>query len=317
MELTKPVQGVYLSETIDLKTYYAAAFAPFADTLRLLDPAEIADPNEIDFALCWEPADDAFASYPGLRLISSIAAGVDTILRCSSLPDHVPVMRIRDPQQARDMAAFAIRYVVDAHRDMARYAKQQEEQTWQRNAYGPTSKFRISILGYGLMGKAVSDGLSRLGYDVVAFARNPREESSQIEVFSAADGKLAAVSGADLVINHLPATADTVGLLDMSVFAAMAGGATLVNLGRGQHLVEDDLLRALDSGQLHHAALDVAAVEPIPTGHAFWTHPRISITPHIAAESIKDNVARLVSEDIRRVWAGQSPVGLIDRARAY
>ena len=313
----KPVQGVYLSETIDLKSYYSSAFAPFSDTVMLRNPAEIDHPHGIEFALCWEPADDAFDAYPSLRLISSIAAGVDTILRCSSLPDDIPVMRVRDPQQAKDMAAFALRYVVGEHRDMARYVRQQSAQVWQRNPYPPTSEFRISVLGFGLMGQAVSQALSRLGYRVVAFAKNPRKVSENIEILSRSDGKLAAVRDANIVINLLPGTPDTVGLLDRSLFSAMARGAILINLGRGQHLVESDLLDALESGQLQRAALDVVDAEPLPKGHVFWTHPAISVTPHIAAESRKSNVARLVSDDVRRVWVGEPPAGLIDRFHGY
>lgn len=313
----QPVQGVYLSESIDLQSYYGSAFGPFGDAVVLRAPAEITDPERIEFALCWEPADKAFDAYPSLRLISSIAAGVHTILRCSSLPADVPVIRVRDPQQAKDMAAFALRYVVGQHRDMARYVRQQTAEIWQRNPYPPTTEFRVTVLGFGLMGQAVSDVLSRLGYSVTAFAKSPRKGPGTVKVLSADDGKLAAVRGAHVVINLLPATAETVGMLDRSLFNAMARGGMLINLGRGQHLVENDLIEALDAGQLRRAALDVAAAEPLPKGHIFWTHPAISFTPHIAAESRKDTVARLVTEDLRRVWAGEKPIGLIDRARAY
>ncbi len=313
----KPVQGVYLSESIDLKSYYGSAFAPFDDTVVLRNPAEIEAPESVEFALCWEPADKAFDDYPSLRLISSIAAGVHHILHCSSLPADVPVTRVRDPQQAKDMAAFALRYVVGEHRDMARYARQQSGEIWQRNPYPPTTEYRISVLGFGLMGQAVSDALSRLGYCVTAFAKSPREGSGNVRILSEQDGKQAAVRDAQIVINLLPATAETVGFLDRSLFNAMARGGMLINLGRGQQLVEEHLLEALDTGQLRHAALDVAATEPLPKGHAFWTHPAISVTPHIAVESRKGTVARLITEDLRHVWAGETPVGLIDRARAY
>lgn len=311
------IQGVYLSESIDLKSYYASAFLPYLDTVELHNPDEVCDPNAIEFALCWEPADDAFARYPSLRLISSIAAGVDTILPCSSLPAEVPVTRVRDPQQASDMAAFAVHHVVGEHRGMARYGRQQTARIWQRNPYNPTPEFRISVLGHGLMGRAVADALSGLGYDVVAFAKNPRPESGSIRVYSQDEGKLTAVRDAHILINLLPGTPETTGLLDRSVFSAMARGGMLINLGRGRHLVEKDLIEALDSGQLHHAAIDVVLAEPLSRDHVFWTHPKISLTPHIAAESRKAHVARLVCDDIRSLLEGKSPIGLIDRSRAY
>lgn len=313
----KLIQGVYLSNKIDLKTYYSAAFAPHARLLELRNPDDIDDPGAVEFALCWEPADDAFDPFAKLRLISSIGAGVDNILHCPSLPPDVPIIRVRDPQQARDMAAFALRYVVDEHRGMARYAGQQSARIWQRNPYCPTPEFRICVLGFGLMGQAVAEALSRLGYGVFAYSKNAKDGSGDIGMFSAEGGKLAAVRDADIVINLLPATPDTVNILDRSVFSAMARGAMLINLGRGDQLVDDDLLEALESGQLRRAALDVSHAEPLPDGHPFWTHPAISVTPHIAAEARKENVARLICEDVQRVWQGEAPVGLIDRTRAY
>ncbi|MEM9682677.1 MAG: NAD(P)-dependent oxidoreductase [Pseudomonadota bacterium] len=313
----KTVQGVYLSESIDLKSYYAEAFNPFEDVVLLHDPSEIEDADSIEFALCWEPADDAFRTFPALKLISSIAAGVHNILRCSSLPTGVAVTRVRDPQQAKDMAAFALRHVVDAHRHMAEIAQQETVRIWNRVPYTSTPDFRIAVLGYGLMGHAAADALSQLGYDVVAYAKHPRTPAGSIRLFSETDGILAAVRDANVVIDLMPATADTDGVLDGKLFSALADGAVLIQLGRGQHLVEDDLLAALQSGKIGHAALDVFSAEPLPNDHVFWSHPKITVTPHIAAESSKDSVARLVVEDIRSVWNGTRPVGLIDRSRGY
>ncbi|MCG8545785.1 MAG: NAD(P)-binding domain-containing protein [Alphaproteobacteria bacterium] len=313
----KTVQGVYLSETIDLKSYYSEAFEPFKDVVSLHSPSEVEDANSIEFALCWEPADDAFNAFPALKLISSIAAGVHNILRCSSLPQGVPITRVRDPQQAKDMAAFAVRHVVDAHRHMAEIARQETARIWNRIPYGSTQNFRVAVLGYGLMGHAASDALSHLGYDVVAYAKHPRTPAGPIRLFSEKDGILAAVHDANVVIDLMPATDDTTGILDETLFSTLAEGAALIQLGRGQHLVEDDLLAALQSGQIRHAALDVFSTEPLPNDHVFWSHPKITVTPHIVAESSKDSVARLVVDDIRSVWSGMQPARIIDRSRGY
>ncbi|MEM7123239.1 MAG: NAD(P)-dependent oxidoreductase [Pseudomonadota bacterium] len=313
----KPIKGVYLSDTLDLNAYYSDAFAPYDGDVLMHDPSEIEATGDIEFALCWEPADDAFNAYPALKLVSSIAAGVHNILRCSSLPETVLVTRVRDPQQARDMAAFAVRQVVDVHRRMAELTQQEAARVWKRMPYASTQSYRIAVLGYGLMGHAVSDTLSNLGYHVVAYAKNTRSPTGSVRVFSEREGVLVAVRDANVVIDLMPATDDTNGLLNATLFSALADSATLIQLGRGPHLVEDDLLAALESGKIGHAALDVFATEPLPKDHIFWSHPKISVTPHIAAESRKDNVARLVVDDIRSVWSGAHPVGLIDRSRGY
>ena len=204
--------------------------------------------------------------------------------------------------------------MVDAHRHMAEIARQETARIWNRVPYASTQSFRIAVLGYGLMGHAAADALSQLGYDVIAYAKHPRTPAGPIRLFSEKDGILAAVRDAKVVIDLMPATKDTDGVLDGTLFSALADGATLIQLGRGQHLVEDDLLAALQSGQIRHAALDVFSTETLPNDHVFWSHPKITVTPHIAAESSKDSVARLVADDIRSVWRGTQPAGLIDRA---
>lgn len=312
------IKGVYLSEACNLEDYYSSWFAKYADRVEMALPPDVADPSSIEFALAWCPAADAFEPYRNLRLVSSIAAGVDNILKCPSLPADAAVIRLRDPDQAKDMAAFALWQVVGAHRNMRRFQDQQKNREWIRRDYVPASEFRVTILGFGMMGSALAESLVNLGYSVTVLARTARDDTlPQIRLVTEAEGKIEAVRNADCVVNLLPATGDTENILDASVFDAMAQGATLVNLGRGNHLVEDDLFAALDAGKLSAAALDVARQEPLPEDHPFWSHPAIALTPHIAAETGPATVVRLIMDDLDRFFGGETPLGLVDKSRAY
>lgn len=314
----KALKGVYLSDALDLAGLYARAFEPYSETLTLALPEAVADPEAITFALAWKPAPEAFAPYPNLRLVSSIAAGVDNILSCPSLPPNAQVMRLRDPDQAKEMSGFALWHIIGWHREMARYGDQQRAGIWRRNPYHLASDIRVAILGFGLMGETLANSLLALDYQVIVYAKRPREGlPDNLTIVCEADGKLAAAGGADIVVNLLPATPETMGVLDAELISVMAAGGLLINLGRGNHLVEEDLLAALDEKHLSHAALDVTAEEPLPPTHPFWTHPAITLTPHIAAETPPERLTRLVAREVERARCGKPPLGLVDRVQSY
>lgn len=312
------MKGVFLSGTLDLAAYYAEAFVPYSETVQLLEPGAVSDPEAIEFALCWCPEDQAFTPYPNLRLVSSIAAGVDNILACPSLPSDITLLRIRDDEQAKHMTGFALWHVIGAHREMGAYRQQQEQKIWQKVPYKRAEEISVAILGFGLMGSMLAEALVALGYRVTVLAKRARADiPAGVRLVTEAQGKEAAVKRAEIVVNLLPATADTQGILDAGLMHAMAPGGTLINLGRGNHLVEADLLAMLETGHLAGAALDVTAIEPLPEDHIFWRHPKIALTPHVAAETTATTLAKLVSEDIARFQAGTALRGLVDQSRAY
>ncbi|GGB55903.1 glyoxylate/hydroxypyruvate reductase A [Tistrella bauzanensis] len=313
---------VCLSTMLDLKAIFGGGFARHAPQVDLLEPEEaLAAPETVDFALAWKPAPDAFRPFPNLAFVSSIAAGVDNILACPSLPPGLPVLRVRDDDQARMMAGFAAWHVLWHHRGMATYIAQQRVALWRRvMEKRPAGDVRVAVLGFGHMGRVTAGVLAGLGYDVRALARrapDPALVPDGVTIVSGPDGTARIAARADMLINLLPLTDDTRGILSGALFDRMPMGSVLIQLGRGEHLVEDDLTAALDSGRIAAASLDVFAVEPLPPEHRFWHDPRILITPHEASEPNRDALARHIAAATDRLEAGELIPTMVDRQAGY
>ncbi|WP_231889289.1 glyoxylate/hydroxypyruvate reductase A [Tistrella mobilis] len=313
---------VWLSATLDLGAIFGADFRAHAPHIELVDAVTAAeDPASVDFALAWKPAADAFIPFPKLAFVSSIAAGVDNILACPSLPQGLPVLRVRDDDQARMMAGFAAWHVLWHHRGMGDYLAQQRDGVWQRKLRKqPAREVRILILGFGHMGRVAAGVLSGLGYDVRAVARrapDPALVPDGVTVLAGPDALDRLLPQADMVINLLPLTEDTRGLLAADLFAKLPAGAVLIQLGRGEQLIEADLLAALDAGQLSAASLDVFQVEPLPADHPFWRDPRILITPHEASEPDAGALARHIAAVAERLDRGLPVETSVDRGAGY
>jgi glyoxylate/hydroxypyruvate reductase A len=233
-------------------------------------PAAHREPAAVTAAVVANPAPGSLQGLPALRLVQSLWAGVDRLLADSTLPPGVPIARMVDPAMNAAMAQTALWAVLSLHRGFFTYARQQQTGLWRGLPQRRADDVRVRVLGQGQMGQAVSACLAGLGYRVSGWRR---------------DGAALAplLGAADIVINLLPLTPTTRGLLDATFFAALPAGASVVNLARGAHVVDDDLLAALDSGHLAHAVLDVFHHEPLPAGHRFWHHPRVTVLPHAAA----------------------------------
>ncbi len=313
-----PVDVVCLCDRTNLKKTFGAHAPAVAPWLRLRDPDEIEDPSAIEFALAWKPTTGAFTPYPSLRLVTSVGAGADSILACRDLPRDVIVSRIIDPEQAAQMAGFALWHVIGHDRQLLAYPTLQAEARWHQITKQPPSRFPVGVLGYGLMGRTIADLLNRLGYPVLALARTrPDALPDNTQVLTGDDGLLQVASESRALINTLPLTDETRGILNARLFAAMREDALLIQIGRGEHLVETDLIDALDANQLAGAALDVFEREPLDAAHPFWRHPKIRITPHVASEPDDRNVVRWLGAEIERVRQGKSALGAIDRSRGY
>lgn len=318
-----PVEGVCLSKNLDLKALFGDVFERFAPGVRLLSPEEVEDPSRIRFALAWKPEDDAFTPYGNLALVSSIAAGVDSLLSCPSLPPDVAVTRLRDPDQGALMAGFAAWHVIWHHRNMGAFLEAQAASEWlgvgRYAGFSAPRTCTVGVLGYGLMGKAVVRGVAALGFPVVAALRKPRDEAPppgvRFELGANAIRDTAAESR--ILINVLPLTEETRDVLDGKLFSVMPEGSVLVQLGRGDHLVDADLDAALDSGRLSAASLDVFRQEPLPPEHHWWRDPRILITPHKASDSSPRLVAEQVAAAVKDVLAGRMPETAVCREDGY
>lgn len=310
-----PTLVVALCRRLDLPDLYGAAFA--ARGMTLLPPEAVSDPSAVAAALAWKPQDHAFARFPNLRAVFSIAAGVDGLLPCPSLPADAPLIRMVDDDQADQMAGFAVWLVVNRHRGMQAHVDAQAEGRWSRPRDGRSPKLvRVGVLGFGHQGRRVGRALARLGYLVAGYARRPPEPQPGVTTFHG-DGLDAFLARADILINLLPLTAHTRGFLTAARLRRLPRGAYLINLGRAGQLAEADLLAALDDGTLSGAALDVFETEPLPPAHRFWSDPRILVTPHTAADVEPAQVADGVALGLADLAAGRTPRGVVDRRRGY
>lgn len=234
----------------------------------------------------FRPPPDAFRPYPNLRAAFSIGAGTDGILSCPSLPKGLPIFRVEDPDQALQMAGFAAFHVLWHHRNMAAWMEARTARQWERQVTGlsPQNR-RIGVLGFGHMGRAVARGLAALGYPVASYSRS-LPEPPEPGVTPYTSGALDAFLGqSDILINVLPLTPETQGIIDAGALSRLPEGAALIHLGRGGQVVEGALLEALDSGHLSGASLDVFETEPLPPDNPLWSHPKVLVTPHVASIS--------------------------------
>ena len=269
----------------------------------LRDRAAVA-PHEIEIALVANPPPGSLRGLPKLRLIQSLWAGVDRLLDDTSVPVEVPLARMVDPAMNRAMAQTALWAVTSLQRGFFAYAAQQRAGVWKQHALRRADAVTVAVLGMGQMGQAAAQLLTQHGHRVLGWRRSA--------------GPLAPVlAQADVVVNLLPLTAETRGLLNAAAFAQMPRGASLVNLARGAHVVEADLLAALATGQLNHAVLDVFATEPLPPGHPFWLHPAITVLPHVAAPTDPRSAAAVAANNVLALREGRPLQNLVDRTRGY
>jgi glyoxylate/hydroxypyruvate reductase A len=278
------------------------AAAPQCDWHRDDQPFDRAS---IDAAVVANPEPGVLASLPNLRLIQSLWAGVDKLLADTTLPVQVPLARMVDPAMNAAMAETALWAVLGLHRRFFDYAAQQSRRLWLQHWQLRADDIRVLVLGAGQMGGAVAKRLATQGYSVSTWRASDAE---------ALTPRLAT---SDIVINLLPLTHSTRSLLDARFFAALPRLASVVNLARGAHLVDADLLAALDAGQLNRAVLDVFHTEPLPAEHPFWHHPQVTVLPHVAALTDERSAAQVVSGNLRALAQGGAIAHVVDRARGY
>jgi glyoxylate/hydroxypyruvate reductase A len=283
----------------------AAALQRLQPELRLLSGYDRADDAQlagVDIVLGWRLPSGLAPRLAGLRWVCSMAAGVEKLL-VPELPAAVPLTRVVDPDQALGMAQYAAAVVLHQVRGLARYEAQQAARDWSRHPMA-AARQRVTVLGWGEVGREVGRVLQALGLAV----RGWRRDGTPL-----AD----ALHDADIVINTLPLTPQTAGLLDARAFAAMPRGAFLVNIARGGHVVQADLIAAVRSGHLAGAALDVQAHEPLPPDDPLWAVPGIRLTPHIAAQPDTATVAAQFADNLQRLRQGLPLLNLVDRSRGY
>ena len=276
---------------------------------------ETGDPAAVRYLAVWEPPDDMMTRFPNVEIVFSTGAGVDQF-DFSRLPRHIPLVRMIEPGIAEGMVEYVTLGVLALHRQLIDYIADKADGRWRPIRLVSAARRRVGVLGLGRLGTAACTKLASFGFKVSGWSRSAHAIEG-VDCHAGAKALPDFLAQCDILVCLLPLTAETRGFLDARLFAMLPRGASLLNAGRGGHLVQDDLLAALDSGQLSAAFLDVTDPEPLPKGHAFWSHPRILITPHVASMTRPETAADFVIETISLHRQGLPLAGLVDRARGY
>lgn len=274
------------------------------------------DPGAIEFAVIWGPYAREMKQFPNLKVMMSLGAGVDHILDQVDRPMNVPVVRLIDPGLKTGMVEYVLYQVLRFHRRMAEYEQQQRKGLWIERSQSLASERRIGILGLGEIGIACAEALNRLDFDVIGWSRT-KKDILKVGCFYGDESLKPFLSQSNILICLLPLTPETEGILNKVTLGAMPAGSFLINVGRGGHLMEADLIEALDSGHIAGAALDVFREEPLGKDSPFWHHPNVTVTPHIAALTLPQTAGPVIADIIEHVRTGRDIPGKVDTARGY
>ena len=277
---------------------------------------EAGDKAKVEYAVVWKPPAGGLATFPNLKCIVSMGAGIDHLLADPELPRHVPIIRTVGNDLRQRMSEYLALHVLRYHRRLPDIEAAQARKAWDQIITPPAPQRGVGIMGLGNMGAAAAQTLKELGFAVSGWSRRPKRLHG-IDCFHGEEDLPAFLKRSEVLICLLPLTAATEGILNRKLFAQLPKGAFLINVGRGRHLVEKDLIPALDSGQLAGATLDVLQTEPPPGDHPFWTHPKILLTPHIASLIDPEVGARVIAENLRLFMAGKPVPDIVDLTQGY
>ena len=284
-------------------------------------PDEMGNIEDITYALAWLPPPHVLESLPNLKMIFSLGAGVDAILKDPTLPKGVPIARVAEPDLTMRMTEYVVMQVLMHHRQQRRFEENQRNRIWDCFPTHSASALAVGIMGLGVLGSDAAQKLASLGFKVAGWSRS-RKTIPGIECFAGPEEFDSFLKRTDILVCLLPHTPETTGLINGEVIAKLSrkgpfGAPILINAGRGKQQVESDILAALDSGALYAATLDVFETEPLPQDSPFWSHPKVTLTPHAAADSDPDTITAYVLRQIRRHQAGLPVENIIDRKRGY
>ena len=276
------------------------------------DPGELAD---IEYLAFMHPDFDALPVFPNLKAMFSRSAGVEAFVDHPSLP-KVPLGKMEPPGGDPMMTEYVVMHVLRFHRDMPGYQAAQANREWLRKRIVRPEERRVGFLGYGMMARAPALVLKSLGFPVSAWVRSPRQKE-EVTIFHGRDQLAPFLNQTDIAVCLLPLTRETEGILCARTFAMMPRGAMLVNVGRGKHVVEADLIEALDAGQLSYAALDALWPEPLPSESPLWSHPKVTVMPHVARRPTVLQLVTEIAANIGSLRAGGGLLQEIDKAMGY
>ncbi len=284
------------------------------ETLRTDVDAE--DLSDVEVALFAHRVPGLIPRLPELKLVIGLQAGVDSLIADPELPSDIPIVRASEPGGDRMIAEYVLLHVLRHHRNMPFFLENQRQRVWEKPDVPEARDCRVGLMGMGLIAVPCALVLQNIGFQVASWTRTPNSMDG-IENFHGADSLEPFLARSNILINVLPMTEATEDILCSRTFAMLPEGACLINIGRGHHVVDEDLIAALDSGQLKAATLDVFRQEPLPIEHPFWAHPKITLMPHTARKIQPENIVPQIADNVRRFWSGEKLVLLVDRSAGY
>ncbi|MDZ7658549.1 glyoxylate/hydroxypyruvate reductase A [Fodinibius sp.] len=293
------------------------------DAIHSIDPnieidiwPAIKDKNRVQFTVCWNHPQHLLDGFPNLKAVSSLGAGADHLLSDKSLPESVDICRVVSPSLVQQMKEYILAAVLNIQRNFVHYIRQNDQKRWQPHNHPSPKNLHVGIMGLGELGKPAAKQLAELGYQVSGWSRSAKKIES-VNTFAGKDELHKFINNTHILICLLPLTDKTRGILNLEIFKQMDDRGWIINVARGEHLVDEDLIYALDSNILQGAWLDVFSEEPLPDKHAFWNRENIIITPHIASITKPNEVANQIVENYKRALSGMELNHKVDRELGY
>jgi glyoxylate/hydroxypyruvate reductase len=300
----------------------------WTDAMRGLDPAidirvwpDLGRVEDIAYAVAWLPPENVLKGLPNLKVIFSLGAGVDAILKDKTLPAGIPIVRVNEPDLTMRMTEYVVLHVLMHHRQQRRLDANQRARVWDSFPTHGAPDLAVGIMGLGVMGEDSAIKLRDLGFNVAGWSRS-RKAIAGVQCFAGEVEFDAFLARTDVLVSLLPLTPETESIIDRATIRKLSrngpfGAPVIINAGRGKQQVADDILAALDAGELHAATLDVFAVEPLAPESPLWGHPKVTITPHCAADSDPATISAYVLGEMRRHMAGEPLRNVVDVKRGY
>ena len=296
---------------------------PWINALKNIDPdldvriyPEEGKLEDIEFVLCWKHPHGVLNRYPNLKVISSLGAGVDHLFQDAQLPTYIPITRIVDPELGQAMSEFVIGLILNHMRSLNLYFDNQKNKLWEAKPFKIAKNMTVGIMGMGVLGQDLAQKLDTIGFKVIGWAQSEKQIDN-VQIFRGSDEYDAFLKQTNILVCLLPLTDKTKNILDKNTFLKLPDQAYVINVARGEHLVDEDLIEMIDGKKLSGASLDVFRNEPLTKDHLFWNHPNISITPHIASLTNPDSVAPQIIENYNRSKANQTLLNEVSFKKGY
>jgi len=277
---------------------------------------KVPDPAAVEYAVVWRPTTGCMSAFPNLKAIVSIGAGIDHVLADAELPQDVPIIRTVGTDLTQRMKEYVALHVLRHHRALPTLQASQVARKWAPVVVPPAPGRRVGVMGLGNLGSAAAAMLATIGFNVVGWSRSPKQIEG-VTTYAGSEGLAPFLAGTEILVCLLPLTDETRGILNADTFNQLKRGACVINAARGPHLVDEDLIEALASGQIEAATLDVFHIEPLPSDHPFWENPKITITPHVASLIDPPTGSRIIARNLRTFAETGTVADIADARRGY